>query len=135
MLRRMCRTLLPWSLVLAACSSATSVSSEAACAQPKTRVSVARATPGQVLGIFAADMWDGCNDQGTNLTLPPLTNQPVTMTREGKAVEVGRVSADPDNGVAQAKVTIPATATPGKIELTIGIAQPAEVDVVSRSRG
>jgi len=125
-------TLLPLSLVLAACSSATSVSNEAACAQPKTKVSVARATPGQVLTVSAADMWDGCNDQGTNLKLPPLTNQPVTMTLDGKAVEVGRVSADPDSGVAQAKVTIPAMGAPGMIELTIGIAQPAEVTVTAK---
>jgi len=74
-------------------------------------------------------MWEGCNDQGSNPQLPPLKNKPVTMTVDGQTVEVGRVSADPNTGVAQTTVTIPATAAPGKIGLTIGFAQRADVTV------
>jgi hypothetical protein len=51
------------------------------------------------------------------------------MMLDGKAVEVGRVSADPNTGAAQTTVTIPATAAPGKIGLTIGFAQRADVTV------
>jgi uncharacterized protein (TIGR03437 family) len=77
-------------------------------------------------------MWDGCNDQGSNAKLPPLKDQPVTVTLDGKAMEVGRVSADPDTGVAQTQVTIPARSAPGQIDLTIGNAEPAEVAVTAK---
>ena len=77
-------------------------------------------------------MWEGCNDQGSNPQLPPLKNQPVTMTVDGQTAEVGRVSADPNTGVAQTTVTIPTTAAPGKIGLTIGFAQRAEVTVTGK---
>lgn len=128
--RRLLSTLVPLSLALAGCSS--TASSGGACAQPLTKVSPAQAAPGQTVTVSAADMWEGCNDQGSNDKLPPLKDQPVTMTLDGKAVEMGRVSADADTGLAQTKVTIPATAAAGKIDLTIGIAQPAEVTVTAK---
>ena len=85
--------------------------------------------PGQTVTVSAADMWEGCNDQGSNPMLPPLNNQPVIMTLDDKAVEVGRVSADPNTGLAKTTVTIPAIAAPGKIGLTIVFAQRADVVV------
>lgn len=77
-------------------------------------------------------MWEGRNDQGSTPKLPPLTNQKVMMRLNGAAVKMGRVSADPAAGVAQARVTIPDTTAPGKILLTIGIAQAAEVTVIPK---
>lgn len=126
-------TLVPLSLLLAACSR-TSVSSEGVRAAPLTVVSSTQATPGQALTVSAAKMWDGCNDQGEGINhkLPPLKNQPITMTREGKVVELGRVSADPETGLAQAEVTIPATTAPGQIELRIAGAEPVEVTLVRK---
>ena len=126
--KRLCMTLMPFSLVVAGCSS-NPASSEGVCAQPLTKTFATQVSPGQAVTVSAADMWEGCNDQGSNLQLPPLKNQPVTMTVDGKAVEVGRVSADPNTGVAQTTVTIPVTAAPGKIGLTIGFAQRADVTV------
>ena len=126
--KRWCTTLMALCLVVAGCSS-NPASSEGVCAQPLTKASPTQVTPGQTVTVSAADMWEGCNDQGSNLQLPPLKNQPVTMTVDGKAVEVGRVSADPNTGVAQTTVTILSTAAPGKIGLTIGIAQRANVTV------
>ena len=127
--KRLCMTLMPLSLVLAGCTSAPTLS-EGACAQPLTKASPAQVTPGQTVRVSAADMWVGCNDQGSHPQLPPLKNQPVTMTVDGQRAEVGRVSADPNTGVAQTMVTIPAMAAPGKIGLTIGIAPRADVTVI-----
>jgi hypothetical protein len=58
-----------------------------------------------------------------------LEEHAATTKDNGRAVEAGRVSADPNTGVAQTTVTIPATATPGTIGLTIGFAQRADVTV------
>lgn len=129
--KRLCLALAPLALVLSGCSS-TPASSGDACPQPLTKVSPTQVTPGQTVTVSAADMWQGCNDQGSNPKLPPLEDQRVIMAVGGKTVEVGRISADPNTGVAQIKVTIPTTVAPGKIDLTIGIAQRAEVTVTAK---
>jgi hypothetical protein len=126
--KRMCMTLMPLALTVSACSS-NPVSGEGVCAQPLTKTSLTQVSPGQAVAVFAADMWEGCNDQGCNLRLPPVKSQPVTMTLDGEAVEVGRVSVDPNTGVAQTTVTIPVSAAAGKIGLTIGFAQRADVTI------
>jgi len=82
--------------------------------------------------VSAAGMWDGCNDQGSHPRLPPLKDQLVTLTMGSNVVELGHVSADPDTGLAQIKVTIPATTAAGTMRLAIGIAQPAEIVVTAK---
>lgn len=120
----------PLALLLAGCSSAPT--SSGACAAPQTKIAPRSAAPGQAVTVSAPGMWDGCNDQGFNAKLPPLKNQAVTMTVGGTAVVVGRVSVDPETGVAQAHVTIPAAAKVGTMAVTIGVAEPVELTITAK---
>ena len=81
--KRLCMPLMLLSLGVAACSS-NPASSEGACAL--TKASPTQVTRVQTVTVSAADMWEGCNDQGSNLQ-PPLKNQLVTISVDGKAVE------------------------------------------------
>jgi hypothetical protein len=123
---------LPVFLSLAGCSQAPASSNDGACAAPQTMVSPTRVAPGQIVTVSAAQMWDGCNDQGSNAKLAPLKDQVVTLTLGGKSVQVARVSADPETGLARATVTIPGTAQAGTAALDIGVAEPAELTITAK---
>ena len=116
--------------VLAGCSSPDGTSSGASCAAPRTTASAEQARPGQAVQISAESMWDGCNDQGINEPLPPLTDQPIIWRQAGADVELTRVDADPDSGHAQATVRVPVTARPGKAQIQLGTSSQAVTIIV-----
>jgi hypothetical protein len=115
-------------LSLTGCVAATS-SSGGSCAQPDTVVSHTRVHAEQVVTVSAADMWDGCNDQGAHPPLPPLRNLPVTWVQSGRTTTLATVDADPRTGVARATVTVPPTATAGRATISIGLALPTVLTV------
>ena len=114
-------------IALTGCSG-TSASSEGACAAPKTRLSTSPVAPGQELTLSANDMWDGCNDQGTNPPLPPLRRQQVEWTQSGTTTVLGTTDAN-DAGQVSIMVRVPATAKAGPATVRVGTSEPATVTV------
>lgn len=111
---------------LAGCS--TGASSEAACAQPRTSLSTSAVSPGQQLTLTAHDMWDGCNDQGTNPPLPPLKQQRVEWAQDGTMTVLGTTDAN-DAGQVSITVRVPASAKAGPATVRVGISELRTVTV------
>lgn len=124
----MMRVLAVLAILLPGCSAP---GDEAGCATPLTVSSSRTVQPGEVVTVFAEDMWDGCDDQGLNEDVPALKDQAVTWTQSGTSVELARVDADDQSGEARVTVTVPLDSTEGKAEVSIGFAQPALLTVVT----
>ena len=108
--------------------SGTSGSSEGLCAAPETTLSTSPVAPGQELTLSAKDMWDGCNDQGTNPPLPPLRRQQVEWAQRGTTTVLGTTDAN-DAGQVSITVRVPATAKAGPATVRVGNSEPATVTV------
>ncbi len=108
--------------------SGTSASSEGLCAAPETTLSTSPVAPGQELTLSAKDMWDGCNDQGTNPPLPPLRRQQVEWAQRGTTTVLGTTDAN-DAGQVSITVRVPATAKAGPATVRVGNSEPATVTV------
>ena len=113
---------------LTGCAGTTTSSSESACAAPATALSSSSVKPGQRLTLAAAQMWDGCNDQGSNPPLPPLQNQKVEWTQNGRTTVLGTADAD-RRGTVRVTVTVPATAKAGRAMVRVGASSPEPVTV------
>ena len=83
---------------------------------------------GQTITLAAEQMWDGCNDQGSNAPLPPLQNQKVEWTQNGRTTVLGTTDAD-RQGTVKVTVTVPVTAKAGQAMVHVGASDPAPVTV------
>jgi hypothetical protein len=57
--------------------------------------------------------------------------QPVSRSQNGATVELGRADADPATGRIEIEVTVPGDAGPGTASITLGHADPGQVEVVA----
>jgi hypothetical protein len=106
----------------------TSGTAEAVCAAPATTLSTSTVKAGQALTLAARDMWDGCNDQGSNPRLPPLKNQQVQWTQGGRMSVLGTADANAAGRVS-VTVTVPVTAKAGPATVSVGSSEPRSVTV------
>ena len=106
----------------------TGSSSEVACAAPETTLSSSAVKAGQELTLTAKDMWDGCNDQGSNPPLPPLKKQQVEWTQGGRMTVLGTTDAN-EAGKVSITVTVPATANAGRATVRVGNSSPRTMTV------
>lgn len=113
---------------LTGCAGPTSSSSGGLCAAPRTTLSSSLVTAGQKMTLAAQGMWDGCNDQGENTPLPPLRNQQVEWTQNGRTTVLGAADAD-QQGAVKVTVTVPATAQAGQAVVRVGASAPTPVTV------
>ena len=113
---------------LTGCAGTTSSSSHGACAAPRTTLSSSSVKAGQRLTLAAEQMWDGCNDQGSRTPLPPLQNQKVEWTQNGRTTVLGAADAN-RQGAVTVTVTVPVTAKAGRAMVRVGVSAPAPVTV------
>jgi hypothetical protein len=113
---------------LTGCAGTTSSSSDGACAAPKTILSSSSVKAGQRVTLAAEQMWDGCNDQGSRTPLPPLQNQKVEWTQNGRTTVLGAADAN-RQGTVKVTVTVPVTAKAGQARVRVGASSPAPVTV------
>ena len=113
---------------LTGCAGTTSSSSDSACEAPTTTLSSSSVTAGQRVTLVAEQMWDGCNDQGSNPPLPPLQHQKVEWTQNGRTTVLGTADAD-RQGKVKIAVTVPVTAKAGQAVVHVGVSDPAPVTV------
>src|SRR5207245_2291238 len=95
---------------------------------PRTRVSSRQVRPGAQITVTADYMYDGCNDTGRHVRLPPLRHQAVRWAQDGHPVVLAWVDANPA-GRAAARVTVPFAASPGRATLQLGIATRVTLNV------
>jgi hypothetical protein len=116
-------------LSIAACSTGGdlgSMASDAACAAPEVKLSVAEASPSETVTVVASNLFSDCYDTGQGGTPPALADVDIIFSSGSQSTVVATVDADAA-GTFSADIQIPADAATGDASFWVEASKSAPI--------